>query len=283
MATAPEAPSSTADAAQPDALEPAPSSPTPPSAHEDQMARDVLDSEDVMTFDLPDADLPPLPADDDDSFLRQDFNGSNLQSDGSVLMDREMKRQLLDIESSFLPEASAQVEAPQGPPGADDTYLFGGSPGHLRSHSDAVDRGAVDDGADHEIVMTKLEEMTKPKKKPKKLQVRSGGTPTQSPAKDTHHVDTSILEDEPPTPADAYKTPAARRLDFSTDSIDAGVSTSETAPSSPSAEAARRTQSRLAPDDSAEENSMDLENTTEAQASAGAEQKGGGPRSTADV
>tara|TARA_R110002003_G_scaffold76_1_gene6961 strand:+ start:15972 stop:20669 length:4698 start_codon:yes stop_codon:yes gene_type:complete len=208
------------------------------------MAHDIAAAaaaaEDVRTFDLPDSDLPPLPADDGDSFLQQDFKETSAQGDGSVLMDREMKRQLLDIESSFLPEASAHIAPAHGQAGADDTYLFGGSPGNARPPSPKTQADA-----DLHRVMANLEEMTKPKKKPKKLEVRSGNTPTKRQAGDDQDPDSSIVSEEPPTPADAYKTPAARRLDFATEELlDNGVSTSEAAPSSPSADAARRNRSR---------------------------------------
>jgi predicted nucleic acid-binding Zn-ribbon protein len=236
---APASPS--ADARTPTSS-PAPA-PTPSPAHllHTDMAHDLSESDDVKSFDQPDADLPPLPGDGDDSFLQHDFREGTAHGDGSVLMDREMKRQLLDIESSFLPEASALPEPRQGQQGADDTYLFGGSPG--TAHSPA---GHAQSDADLQRVMASLEEMTKPKKKqPKKLEVRSGNTPTKPTSGDAHDPNSSTLSDEPPTPADAYKTPAARRLDFGTDETpDAGASTSQTAPSSPSAEAALRNQSR---------------------------------------
>ncbi|KAL5121189.1 hypothetical protein ACEQ8H_001041 [Pleosporales sp. CAS-2024a] len=186
-----------------------------------------------------DSDLPPLPI-DQDSLLQQDFIEPTTHGDGSVLMDREMKRQLMDLESSFLPEASAQAEPARGPPGADDTYLFGRSPGTARPSS----RDAEPD-AHLQRVLTSLEEMTKPKKKPKKLKVRAGNSPTKPQADEHNDPDSSMLSIEPPTPADAYKTPAARRLNFATeDTPDAAVSTSDAAPSSPSADAALRNQSR---------------------------------------
>jgi hypothetical protein len=236
------------------------------------MAHDISESEDVKSFDVPDSDLPPLPADGEDSFLQQDFKEGNTQGDGSILMDREMKRQLMDIESSFLPEAPAPVEVAQGQQGADDTYLFGGSPGNVRPPSPSPSSKPQGD-ADLQRVMANLEEMTKPKKKPKKLQVRSGNTPTKPNAGQPHSLDASEFSDEPPTPADAYKTPAARRLDFgSDDSQDAAASTSEAAPSSPSAEAALRNQSRTATHTSEEDNSVQ-DSLTEPQASADAEWK----------
>lgn len=207
------------------------------------MAHDISESEDVRSFDMPDSELPPLPNDEDDSFLQaNDFGDSHMQGEESALMDREMKRQLMDIESSFLPEASVQVEA-QGRPGADDTYLFGGSPGHSRPTSriaeDKKDAERIEHGED-----------------------ALGG-------------DSSILTDEPPTPADAYKTPAARRIDVETDdSTDAGTSTSDAMPSSPSAEAARRNLPRTVPETKTVEDSVQKE-TGGAQATAGAEPKEG--------
>ncbi|KAF1920429.1 hypothetical protein BDU57DRAFT_508750 [Ampelomyces quisqualis] len=243
MAAAPNAPAAASASPAAAATEPSPppplspdagpSSPTPAHAPHDDMAHDMADS-----------GLPPLPAEGDDSFLQRDVNEGN----GSVLMDREMNRQLMDIESSFLPELSAQADAPQGPPGADDTYLFGGSPGNARPSSADVERDA-----DLQRVMANLEEMTKPKKKPKKLEVRSGSTPTKPKAGEALGPGSSTPSEEPPTPADAYKTPAARRLDFgSDDSPHHSTPTGQGAPSSPSAEAAQRNHVRAVLGDTTE-------------------------------
>lgn len=253
MAAATSAPSSTIEAPSTDFPSSTPSSPTPAHALQYGMAHDVSESNDVKTFDVPDSDPPPLPTEGDDSFLQQDFKEGNIHGDSSVLVDRDMKRQLMDIESSFLPEPS-QAEAAQGHAGADDTYLFGGSPGSTRPQSQDTQTDT-----DLQRVMANLEEMTKPKKKqPKKLEVRSGNTPTKPKAGEIQDHDSSIVSEEPPTPADAYKTPAARRLDFGAEeSPDAGASTSEAAPSSPSADAAIRNQSRTIVGDSAEDSTED--------------------------
>ncbi len=161
-----------------------------------------------MAHDTSDADLPPLPTDQDDSFVRHNLHQSPLQSDGSALEDHEMKRQLMDIESSFLPEPSAQAEAIHAHAGADDTFLFGGSPGNARSTSDAA-------------MVPKVQ------------------------ADNKQLTDSSILSEEPPTPADAYKTPAARRLlPEHVGSAETGAPTSDATASSPLAEAARRYHSR---------------------------------------
>jgi chromosome segregation ATPase len=200
------------------------------------MAHKLLDSEDVRSFDVPDSDLPPLPTGDDDSFVAaHDFGDSQIHSDGSGLMDHEMNRQLMDIESSFLPEASMQVDAAQGPPGVDDTYLFGGSPGHSRPLS--------------------------PLPAQKKDAIPEEGSQIE---------DSSILSDEPPTPAGAYKTPATRRQELDMDdSLNDSNSTSEPIPSSPSARAAQRNLARVTPGAKAAEAHGESQNQT----TAGTEQK----------
>ncbi|KAF2800848.1 hypothetical protein K505DRAFT_292098 [Melanomma pulvis-pyrius CBS 109.77] len=244
MASATDAPSP-AEAAQTLPPDPMPSSPTPAPAREATMAHDILDSEDVRSFDVPDSDLPPLPTEADDSFLAaHNFGDSHVHNDSSVLMDHEMKRQLMDIESSFLPEASVQMDATQGPPGADDTYLFGGSPGHGHSRS------------------------------PSPLPQEKKDTAAEG---DSQIEDSSVLSNEPPTPAGAYKTPATRRqdlvADLQDDSLDDGTSTSAPMPSSPSAQAAQRNLSRVTPGD--KRATHGAESRSEFQATAGAERKEG--------
>jgi predicted nucleic acid-binding Zn-ribbon protein len=204
---------SPADAPQTQSLETKPSLFQLQHALENSMRHDISDAEDVRSFETPDADLPPLPADEEeDSFLHADHAAdSQLHADDSALMHREMERHLLHMESSFLidPEASVTADAPRpAAAGVDDTYLFGGSPGHSRPSSKA--------GEDE----------------------NTAEPPT--PFHDSHEGDSSILSNEPPTPAGAYKTPAVRRSDIADDSMDSGMSTSEVMPSSPSAEAARR-------------------------------------------
>lgn len=230
MAAPLDTPGSTTNAPQTNTQEAALLSPalTPASLAND-MSHDLSDAEDVRAFDVPDSDLPPLPQedDDDDSFLQANFEDSHGPGDESALNDREMKRQLQDIESSFLPEASMQPGmAPPPPPGVDDTFLFGGSPGHSRPASRVV-------------------------------------KPAQ-PTVETHDESSSLSIDEPPTPADAYKTPAARRLDIDIDdSIDATTSTSDAALSSPSARAAQRNLARAAPGPGSSMPSVEEDTTSE--------------------
>lgn len=248
MATADNAPARSAEALQTDEVDSTPSTPTLAPAHENHMAHDISDADDVRAFEQPDSDLPPLPTEEDDSIIHHVIDEEDAHNGESMFEDREMQRQLMDIESSFIPEAPVQVEAPQGQSGVDDTYLFGGSPGNSQQSA-----RPMDDNADMQRVMDNLEELTKPKKKPKKLEVRSGNTPTKSQARHSHHSNSSSFS-EAPTPADTYKTPAARRLDFGEDdSMDASTATSEVAPSSPAAEAAHRSQSRASADRTTEQ------------------------------
>ncbi|RYO01339.1 Anucleate primary sterigmata protein B [Alternaria tenuissima] len=264
------APASSAEASQTDELDSTPSTPTLAPTHENYMAHDISEADDVRAFDQPDADLPPLPTEEDDSIIHHVIEEEDAHNDESVFEDREMKRQLMDIESSFIPEAPIQVEAPQGQSGVDDTYLFGGSPGNSQQSA-----RPLRDDADMQRVMNNLEELLKPKKKPKKLEVRSGNTPTKSQSRNTLHSNSSSFS-EAPTPADAYKTPAARRLDFGADdSMDTSTATSEVGPSSPAAEAAQRSQSRASASQTTEQSEGEEEDSSrrEEQAAPGAQQK----------
>ncbi|OCL12480.1 hypothetical protein AOQ84DRAFT_334233 [Glonium stellatum] len=190
------------------------------------MSHDLHEAEDVRSFEQPDSELPPLPIDDDDSFLQtpSESADSHIVNEESALMNQEMKRKLMDIESSFIPEPSINAEAPP-PTGADDTYLFGGSTRNTRPHSQnsSHKQGPVQ-AHSHEHM--------------------------EDPAVE----DSLLLSSSPPTPSDAYKTPRPRRLDSDTQvghdingqSLNEGTSTSDPLPSSPAAAAADRTSSRKA-------------------------------------
>lgn len=86
-------------------------------------------------FRLSHSNLPPLPPDSafEDSMLspRQEKlpDSSELEIDHTGLFESHVKKNLMSIESSFLPEASPNANPSAAAPGADDTYLFGGSPG----------------------------------------------------------------------------------------------------------------------------------------------------------
>ncbi|KAF2084550.1 hypothetical protein K490DRAFT_48844 [Saccharata proteae CBS 121410] len=196
------------------------------------MATHAPEEEDVRCFDQSDSSLPPLPSDTDESnFLQVHTEEGN---DRSALMEREMKRQLMDIESSFLPEPEApqaQGAAQQGAKGMDDTYIFGGSPDNGGIQAEAVTQGAED--VYHE-----------------------GGSG------DVHREDGSAeeraeevaLPESPPTPADAYKTPGPGRIQDQEDNEDESLDESRLedmssvgpTPSSPAAAAAHRSRSRAA-------------------------------------
>jgi hypothetical protein len=112
------------------------------------------DNEALESFNRPDHQLPALPMDEDSYFHEDspkavprhsgDHSGLSLRSDGEAndLDEKAMRRHLMDVESSFMPE-SAPVQSLGESLGADDTYLElakPGSPspnsllGSLRSH-----------------------------------------------------------------------------------------------------------------------------------------------------
>ncbi|KAF4305253.1 Spindle associated [Botryosphaeria dothidea] len=181
------------------------------------MARNSTDEEDARLFDQSDADLPPLPSDDDDSFLRppsDTADNSQISSDGgSAIIEREMKRKLMDIESSFLPDRDADSGEPsQASTGADDTYVFGASSLRLPPRNGA----------------------------------RNNGRSRESSSQRSVHAEEVALPESPPTPDGAYKTPGPGRGHFDDDEhFDEGSSSfEEHAPSSPTVAAARRSQTR---------------------------------------
>ncbi|KAK7569098.1 microtubule associated-domain-containing protein, partial [Phyllosticta citricarpa] len=182
------------------------------------MAHSTQDDDDVRLFDHSDSELPPLPPDDDESFLRPPSDladGSQLGSnDGNSLMEREMNRKLLDIESSFLPDADLP-STDDRPKGADDTYVFGAMPEETLAKEQ-------DNGN------------TVPK--------------TASP-----HAEDIALPDTPPTAPDALKNQAPGReaeehtYEHYDDSHMGDNSSEAPAPSSPAAAAAARSNSRTVP------------------------------------
>lgn len=83
--------------------------------HSDDLHNALSPSHDDL-YDQDDSDLPPLPMSNDPSLLHV----TNAHSD--IYDEREMRRKLMDVESSFMPDLmSARV--PHERTGADDTYL----------------------------------------------------------------------------------------------------------------------------------------------------------------
>lgn len=96
---------------------------------------------DVQMFETPDADLPPLPSEESgeevsvgDAPSDVGAGSSRLDSDASAVLEKDTRRKLMDMESSFLADPSTHEDAPTK--GADDTYLFGGSPGNGKQKED---------------------------------------------------------------------------------------------------------------------------------------------------
>lgn len=154
-----------------------------------------------------DFELPPLPDDSDGASLQDDsetIENSHVTHDASALMDKEMKRKLMDIESSFFPDETA-ADALVRPSGADDTYLFGGSPGHTSGLKDGL------------------------KPVPEESEGSSGLQ--------------NLEPSSPATPAEAYRTPAPHR-ESTPNELDDSITTTENFSSSPLAAASKRTLSK---------------------------------------
>jgi hypothetical protein len=102
-----------------------------------------LEGLDFTATTFPDPDdtsvLPPLTDRDDSSlFPLSSENGDHERVNNQTLMEEnEMRRKLMDMESSFLPEPSTIEVATAGPTaGADDTYLVGVGGGHDPNNTD---------------------------------------------------------------------------------------------------------------------------------------------------
>ncbi|KAF2459277.1 hypothetical protein BDY21DRAFT_408530 [Lineolata rhizophorae] len=193
----------------------------------------------ILSFVGPPAiDFPPLPEADEqensDLLAPPSGSGDNSNvagannSDGSALLDeKEMKRKLMDVESSFLPDIE-HVEETQ-PVGTDDTYLYGGSPGNGMRQ---VEQTAAEDSTEDSKARNISE---------KDVEFGMSGQEKESQ-----------LLSSPATPADAYKTPApaqtgtesAGDYDEDVQRPENTVSTFGTVPSSPAAAAAQRNHSR---------------------------------------
>jgi hypothetical protein len=74
--------------------------------------------------------LPPLPQ-GGSSLLHPLSDDGGMRTEGATgaLNEREMRRRLMDVESSFLPERSFSGHAGNGAVGADDTFVFGAPKG----------------------------------------------------------------------------------------------------------------------------------------------------------
>ncbi|KAI9724986.1 MAG: hypothetical protein M1812_000262 [Candelaria pacifica] len=174
-----------------------------------------------------DSSLPPLPQGDSSQHDGGSDDGeSHLTADDSGINEREMRRKLMDVESSFLPEQSPV--APSGDRGVDDTYVYGAL-------------GAEGDSSlPHD---------------PDTEQERTG---SETPKFDSAIEHPTYHSSSPPTPPEAYRTPAPRNEDSPSDRSqrsqqenEAGndfgnyTSSLETMSSSPTAAAAARTVSRV--------------------------------------
>lgn len=157
----------------------------------------------------------------DSSILRASSDGerSRGETEHSTLDEQEMRRKLMDMEPSFLPELSPA--GPRGEPGIDDTLAFG-SP-----QVQSTDAGTTPESS---------------------RQLASRTRETQG------HSDDYRTPQSPATPPEWYKTPAPGRDEDARSDDNAGngvdnehvkISSLETMSSSPTAAAAARTVSRV--------------------------------------
>ncbi|QDS71459.1 hypothetical protein FKW77_003940 [Venturia effusa] len=171
-------------------------------------------------FDIAeDSDLPPLPIhDDEDISLVRLPSGSQLDSDASAFMEKDMGRDLMDVESSFLPELEPETAAEGGKKGVDDTYLFGGSPGNGRPKGHMRNKKSIAEQIRDSLAAEK-----------QIAEKERGGSKS------------------PVTPPSAYKTPYHGNeysdIDGNTESKDISAEPDEL-PSSPTTRAAERNQTR---------------------------------------
>ncbi|CAG8161529.1 unnamed protein product [Penicillium olsonii] len=97
------------------------------SEHDAQPSEPEEDPEFTMTsaqLDLDDHSF--IPSVTDESLFQPSENGDERVNNQTLIEEHEMRRKLMDIESSFLPEPSTIDVAAKGPMvGADDTYLVG--------------------------------------------------------------------------------------------------------------------------------------------------------------
>ncbi|KAF2399739.1 hypothetical protein EJ06DRAFT_530544 [Trichodelitschia bisporula] len=193
-----------------------PASPPPSLAPHSGTAIPASPASDVRAFETPDADLPPLPADDDSLSLLGD-----VPDEESALMEHDTRRRLMDMESSFIPE-STPLALP-GPTGADDTYLFGGTTAPEPIEEENV--GGVD--------------LEQNEEKRDHMESENHDNTGEATIDETPVLDTTDITQSPPTPSSAYKTPYATGH-ILTDESDMDISTS-----SPAAAAARRNLSRM--------------------------------------
>ena len=111
-------------------------------------SRSRTDNEALESFNQPDHQLPALPIDDDSYFheetpsaMRRSDEPSELslqsEDDGHDLDEKEMRRHLMDVESSFMPE-SAPAQTNEQNLGLDDTYTELAKPGGKTPPSDSM-------------------------------------------------------------------------------------------------------------------------------------------------
>ncbi|KAK5686132.1 hypothetical protein LTS10_002246 [Elasticomyces elasticus] len=181
-----------------------------PASHLDDSEDRIL--EERKLFERRDSDLTSL-ADNDHIFLdseQSSVHEQEAQHEGDSMDEQEMRRHFMDVESSFMPDVGHAAPAQEGRLGVDDTYLELGQPKHTPSSD------------------------------------RTFGSLRKSRQASYQYRDQQQRsEDEPETPADAYKTPAPGRDEDEQEDQDGHEGMEDGAsPSSPAQAAARRNHAR---------------------------------------
>ncbi|KAI9778163.1 MAG: Anucleate primary sterigmata protein B [Candelina submexicana] len=174
-----------------------------------------------------DTSMPSLPQGDSSQLQAESEDGeSHLEGNNSGMNEQEMRRKLMDVESSFVPDQSTL--APSGDRGADDTYVYGAS------------------SAEGESSL------------PPTTGTQEERTGSETPKFDSIMEHSNHHSSSPPTPPEAYQTPApphgdspsshsrSTSHDNKPENEDGEYTSSlETMSSSPTAAAAARTVSRV--------------------------------------
>ncbi|KAL4792294.1 hypothetical protein BDV19DRAFT_368889 [Aspergillus venezuelensis] len=143
--------------------------------------------------------LPPLP-DHDDSSLEENSPHGRAENQ-TFLEEKEMRRKLMDMESSFLPEPSTiEVGAANAPTGADDSFVISAPAEHGMDFTEPS--WAAPDESSHDITSTN-------NGVPIPESPRMGPTEDSTlnldatPAPEEHRENTTMLEALPSSPAAA--------------------------------------------------------------------------------
>ncbi|KAL2816820.1 hypothetical protein BDW59DRAFT_152962 [Aspergillus cavernicola] len=175
--------------------------------YDDETVTTALEQQDYDDTDLSLDLLPPLP-DHDDSSLQEHSDHGRVENQ-TFLEEKEMRRKLLDMESSFLPEPSTiEVVTTNHTAGADDTYVVGMTDEHALDFTEPSWAAPGDSSHDQASTNDGVPTPRSPSPGPTEdSTLNLDATPAASG--EQYGDNTTILETLPSSPAAA----AAARLD----------------------------------------------------------------------